>query len=686
MSVAAVHRWGMTSFTSLRKAPQANGQPDGANDGPAASDLTAVRSSFDDDPFSFDSDRDDTSRSTKGALSHVHSTVQETAQTSKQPLPPKPKKFFKSRNDTCASSLASQTSARAVEQFDKLRASTSSNVRASKSREKNEPASKVGISWGPDDNVDFRCVKLEKSSRAAALSRDHSHSVTASTNAALPTAGLLTSASLTVAPSASIPLTAVPLAGSPLSATPLTAVPLATAALAAASVTVAAPPALQELPPPSSSAFVIEEPAKGSEPCGGNDKSSFRAPPAIRTYSRKRNQGGSVETPGMVIPVKRTASAVNVTDAMLSGLVLMVPSTNLGVTSCVMGSGEAASSSEVPFDNSAPVNTGRSDKPLAAWQDADAVTSNSSLSSSRDPEPCCVVSGETSRASATYSQDSPSGSQNSAPSSQEDVTQPSEPKASSSRSIFKSKKIFQSPKKPKAVYKMRHWQTPDVDEELVDTEAAEDQSKHFGSFDDEWFGDAALTKKLCPPSQPWKDTVTSVKCPRKARKLYTVVRNVKKAYQCHESGETQEFNDDIDYLLEGVQPSNPIGARCLSVVGLASKCMVPAFRMHLRAHGIMYNFFSALTDAPSDPSLSLCTATLFFVLSQDRLTMDLDASTLSLMLQLFESDPQQGEGGLEATQHPSSDLTERHREKVQQLCEQMQQKGHAKHLNLNRVN
>ncbi|KAK8781045.1 hypothetical protein V5799_017614, partial [Amblyomma americanum] len=108
--------------------------------------------------------------------------------------------------------------------------------------------------------------------------------------------------------------------------------------------------------------------------------------------------------------------------------------------------------------------------------------------------------------------------------------------------------------------------------------------------------------------------------------------------------------------------------------------------MHLRAHGIMYNFFSALTDAPSDPSLSLCTATLFFVLSQDRLTMDLDASTLSLMLQLFESDPQQGEGGLEATQHPSSDLTERHREKVQQLCEQMQQKGHAKHLNLNRVN
>lgn len=78
--------------------------------------------------------------------------------------------------------------------------------------------------------------------------------------------------------------------------------------------------------------------------------------------------------------------------------------------------------------------------------------------------------------------------------------------------------------------------------------------------------------------------------------------------------------------------------------------------------------------------------------------MDLDASTLSLMLQLFESDPQQQ--GLAAERVPcpsqpcasssssstSVELMERHREKVQQLCEQMQQKGHAKHLNLNKVN
>ncbi|KAH7985430.1 hypothetical protein HPB49_026421 [Dermacentor silvarum] len=94
-------------------------------------------------------------------------------------------------------------------------------------------------------------------------------------------------------------------------------------------------------------------------------------------------------------------------------------------------------------------------------------------------------------------------------------------------------------------------------------QAVQDRNKLAEEFDEDTFSDSALTREVHQPSQPWKDAVTSVKCPRKARQ-----------------------------------------------------------------------------------SLSLCTATLFFVLSQDRLTMDLDASTLSLMLQLFESDPQQGEGGL----------------------------------------
>ena len=38
--------------------------------------------------------------------------------------------------------------------------------------------------------------------------------------------------------------------------------------------------------------------------------------------------------------------------------------------------------------------------------------------------------------------------------------------------------------------------------------------------------------------------------------------------------------------------------------------------MHLRAHGEVSKFFTELKDAPSNPSLALCTSTILFVLSQ----------------------------------------------------------------------
>ena len=34
-------------------------------------------------------------------------------------------------------------------------------------------------------------------------------------------------------------------------------------------------------------------------------------------------------------------------------------------------------------------------------------------------------------------------------------------------------------------------------------------------------------------------------------------------------------------------------------MSLASKCMEPAFRMHLRAHSTVAKFFQALKDAPT---------------------------------------------------------------------------------------
>uniref|UniRef100_A0A8D8L725 Protein wings apart-like n=1 Tax=Cacopsylla melanoneura TaxID=428564 RepID=A0A8D8L725_9HEMI len=180
-----------------------------------------------------------------------------------------------------------------------------------------------------------------------------------------------------------------------------------------------------------------------------------------------------------------------------------------------------------------------------------------------------------------------------------------------------------------------------------------------------------------------EEDVTGVTCPKKAKKFYTVIKNVKKVHQLQESGEFQEFNDDVEYILDALQQSNPIGTRCLSAITLASKCMAPDFRMHLRAHGTVAKFFKALQDAAKDQSLGMCTATVMFVLSQDRLNMDVDRDCLELMLNLLESDTSHKN----ALDHCGLSDTQLHktRTRVRELCAEIQSQGHAKHLNLDNI-
>lgn len=171
----------------------------------------------------------------------------------------------------------------------------------------------------------------------------------------------------------------------------------------------------------------------------------------------------------------------------------------------------------------------------------------------------------------------------------------------------------------------------------------------------------------------------TVKCDRKAKEYYTVVRNVKTAHQIQEIGEYQEMDDDVEYILDALQPHNPISTRCLSALQLASKCMTPAFRMHVRVHGTATKFFKALKDAKKDLSLSLCTATIMFVLSQDTLNMDLDRESLELMLNLLESN---GENTLD--EYGMINF-ERNKQRVKELCEEIKNQGKAAHFNIDSI-
>uniref|UniRef100_A0A2I3N6M4 Wings apart-like protein homolog n=1 Tax=Papio anubis TaxID=9555 RepID=A0A2I3N6M4_PAPAN len=185
-----------------------------------------------------------------------------------------------------------------------------------------------------------------------------------------------------------------------------------------------------------------------------------------------------------------------------------------------------------------------------------------------------------------------------------------------------------------------------------------------------------VIKTVTIPTQPYQDIVTALKCRREDKELYTVVQHVKHFNDVVEFGENQEFTDDIEYLLSGLKSTQPLNTRCLSVISLATKCAMPSFRMHLRAHGMVAMVFKTLDDSQHHQNLSLCTAALMYILSRDRLNMDLDRASLDLMIRLLE---------LEQDASSAKLLNEKDmnkiKEKIRRLCETV----HNKHLDLENI-
>ncbi|XP_053306593.1 wings apart-like protein homolog isoform X2 [Spea bombifrons] len=249
-----------------------------------------------------------------------------------------------------------------------------------------------------------------------------------------------------------------------------------------------------------------------------------------------------------------------------------------------------------------------------------------------------------------------------------------------------ARKIFSGPKRSptKAVYNARHWNQPESEElpagppqkaQTAPAKPAETPS----SKDDGLFKAPAppprVIKTVTIPTQPYQDIVTTLKCRKEHKELYTVVQHVKHFNDVVEFGENQEFTDDIEYLLSGLKSSQPINTRCLSVISLATKCAMPSFRMHLRAHGMVAMVFKTLDDSQHHQNLALCTAALMYILSRDRLNMDLDRASLDLMIRLLEME-----------QDPNARLMNEKemnkiKEKIRKLCETV----HNKHLDLENI-
>lgn len=152
---------------------------------------------------------------------------------------------------------------------------------------------------------------------------------------------------------------------------------------------------------------------------------------------------------------------------------------------------------------------------------------------------------------------------------------------------------------------------------------------------------------------------------------------VRRAHQCHESGESNQMDTDIEYFIESLdKEKNRNDIRCLSLLGLAKKVLSIEYRMHLRAHDDMPRIMTKLTDAPDDPSLALSCATLMFIHNQDKMSSDIDPVALKLMLNLIK-------GGKNV--HSTEGVEKKHMDTVVELCTQMRDNGHAKNINIQEI-
>uniref|UniRef100_A0AAY4DN15 Wings apart-like protein homolog n=1 Tax=Denticeps clupeoides TaxID=299321 RepID=A0AAY4DN15_9TELE len=249
--------------------------------------------------------------------------------------------------------------------------------------------------------------------------------------------------------------------------------------------------------------------------------------------------------------------------------------------------------------------------------------------------------------------------------------------------IRESRKIFSGPKKSptKAVYNARHWNRPESEELPLPPPSQSGSSKDTNSHKDDGVFKAPppppkVIKSVTIPTEPYQDIVTALKCRKEHKELYTVVRHVKHFNDVVEFGENQEFTDDFEYLATGLKTGQPLNTRCLSVISLASRCAMPGFRMHLRARGKVAQVFKTISDAPQHPNLALCTASLMYILSRDRLNMDLDRASLDLMIRLLELD-QDNAASAQLTAKEMSKV----KEKIRKLCETV----HNKHLDLENI-
>ncbi len=102
------------------------------------------------------------------------------------------------------------------------------------------------------------------------------------------------------------------------------------------------------------------------------------------------------------------------------------------------------------------------------------------------------------------------------------------------------------------------------------------------------------------------------------------------AAQSVETGRAQIMSDDARYLIECADPGQPLNMRVISVHKLATRCMEPAFRLHLRSRGFVEAMVKCMSNPAEDTTLDLHIACLLFILCAEQLSSNVARAILGL--------------------------------------------------------
>ncbi|CAB3406174.1 unnamed protein product [Caenorhabditis bovis] len=201
------------------------------------------------------------------------------------------------------------------------------------------------------------------------------------------------------------------------------------------------------------------------------------------------------------------------------------------------------------------------------------------------------------------------------------------------------------PKKDKKPVYNHRWNSDDAEEDEDDIPPPRQSSSSSKSdsfaFDERKPIQPVLSAQprrpiYCRQPKPSSSSSSSSSSSAAYLRMKSRVKNVKDPNEILESGEYDDFKQDIVYILSTLRnKSSAVNVKCLSAISLARKCVIPEFRQFIKSEGMGSSVFRALADAPENEIFALTASTVIYLLSRDFNAVKIDFPSLKLISQLL---------------------------------------------------